>query len=207
MIGRSAIARIVTLAVATCAAPARGGDDVDAAREHYQRGKRAYDVGHFAEAADEYEAAYEAKDDPALLYNLGQAHRLAGHRAEALAAYKAYLRNAPEASNRPEVERRIDGLEATTPSQTMSVEQERNASAPPPNATGHHAHEPPPPSNDSTRLQAIVTIPPPPPRRPIYKKWWFWTAAGAVVGAAAIAAAVGVTQGQTREASFQVHSP
>ena len=35
----------------------------------------------FAEAAEEYEAAYQAKDDPALLFNLGQAYRLAGNRS------------------------------------------------------------------------------------------------------------------------------
>lgn len=207
MIGRAGIAWIVALGVATSAAQAHGGDDVDAAREHYQKGKRAYDVGHFAEAAKEYELAYKAKDDPVLLYDLGQAHRLAAHRAEALFAYRAYLRNAPGAPNRAEVETRIHDLEATPPRQLIPATQEPDAPALPSTAAGKRAPELLPPSPNSTRLQSTVTASPLPPRRPVYKKWWFWTAAGAVVAAAAIATAVGITQGQPHEASFQVHSP
>jgi hypothetical protein len=57
--------QLVSLAimVATLAIPAsvcRAADDVAAAREHYAKGKRAYDLGRFAEAAKEYEAAYQA---------------------------------------------------------------------------------------------------------------------------------------------------
>jgi iron complex outermembrane receptor protein len=82
-----------------------------AARQHYANGKRAYDLGHFDEAAREYELAYRAKDDPALLYNLGQAHRLAGNLQQAVLSYKAYLRNVPDAPNRAEVEARIRELQ------------------------------------------------------------------------------------------------
>src|SRR5436309_8446403 len=67
------------------------------AMEHFRRGTRAYDLGHFNEAAVEYEKAYEAKENPALLYNLGQAYRGLGDHQKALNAYRAYLRNAPDA--------------------------------------------------------------------------------------------------------------
>jgi tetratricopeptide (TPR) repeat protein len=83
-------------------------DDVNAAREHFQRGSTAYDLGRFLDAAHEYEAAYEAKRDPNLLFNIGQAYRFVPDYAKAVLAFKAYLRNAPDhAPNRAEVESRI----------------------------------------------------------------------------------------------------
>ena len=84
-----------------------------AAMEHFRRGTRAYDLGHFTEAAAEYEKAYEAKENPALLYNLGQAYRGAGEHQKALNAYRAYLRNATDAPNREEVVRFIEALKHT----------------------------------------------------------------------------------------------
>jgi tetratricopeptide (TPR) repeat protein len=62
------------------------------AREHYHRGTVAFNLGHYEEAAGEYEEAYRLKDDPALLYNIAQARRLAGNRREALRSYKTFLR-------------------------------------------------------------------------------------------------------------------
>jgi tetratricopeptide (TPR) repeat protein len=87
---------------------AQAQESAGSAREHYQRGTKAYDLGHYDEAVTEYETAYKLKDDPALLYNLAQAHRLAGHHAEAVRVYKAFLRNLPRAKNRVEIEGRIE---------------------------------------------------------------------------------------------------
>lgn len=80
---------------------------VNAAREHYRKGTTLFDLSRYAEAAREFELAYEAKPDPALLYNLAQSHRLAGASSAALQAYRAYLRRMPAAPNRAEVESRI----------------------------------------------------------------------------------------------------
>src|SRR4051812_33273391 len=66
--------------------------DTNAARTHYERGTRFYDLGKYDDAVHEFEAAYEAKGDPAFLYNLAQSHRLAGHVDEALRYYRTYLR-------------------------------------------------------------------------------------------------------------------
>jgi hypothetical protein len=57
----------------------------------------------------------------------------------------------------------------------------------------------PPAALTTTVAPAIET-------RPFYKKWWFWTATAVVAGAAITAIAVGATQGQPRETSFQVQS-
>jgi hypothetical protein len=69
-------------------------------------------------------AAYKIKDDPALLFNIGQAHRLAGHNAEALRFYKTYLTKVPEASNRSEVETKMADL-------ATQIEREKQGVAPP----------------------------------------------------------------------------
>jgi tetratricopeptide (TPR) repeat protein len=90
------------------AAPA---DAVASARQHTQQGTAFYNLDKFGEALAEYRAAYLSSPDPALLYNIAQCHRRMGHRAEAADYYKKYLRSAPLADNREEVERRIQELE------------------------------------------------------------------------------------------------
>lgn len=101
---------VAMAALLTLSAGVARGDDQGTARDHYIKGTRAYELGLYDEAIAEYMAAYKAKDDPALLFNLGQAHRLAGHPAEALRFYKTYLAKLPEASNRADVESKIRDL-------------------------------------------------------------------------------------------------
>jgi tetratricopeptide (TPR) repeat protein len=98
-------------ALAASAAPAAAQEDTAAAREHFLKGKAFYDLGKYNEAVTEYEKAYEAKADPALLYNLAQSHRLAGNPEQALHFYRTYLRYVPKAPNRAEIEGRIAALE------------------------------------------------------------------------------------------------
>jgi len=82
------------------------------AREHYRRATVAYNLGKYDEAAAQYEASYRLVQDSALLYNIGQAYRLAGRQEKALAAYKGFLRTAaPDDRQRPAVESRVTELE------------------------------------------------------------------------------------------------
>ena len=90
----------VVVCVVVFAGGAWGDEATDSARTHYQRATSLYDVGRFAEAAQEYEAAYQLKNDPALLFNLGQAYRYAGDFGRAIFAYRGYLRRVPQADNR-----------------------------------------------------------------------------------------------------------
>jgi tetratricopeptide (TPR) repeat protein len=106
-------------------ATATPSEDVEAARAHYRKGKTYFDLQRYHDAAREYEAAYEAKNDPALLFNIGQSYRLAGEYPPALGAYRSYLRNLPNARNRVDVERRIADL------QEMVDRDRRNREAPP----------------------------------------------------------------------------
>src|SRR5450432_3187573 len=94
----------------------------------YERATRAYDVGKYNEAIEEYQKAYEIGGDPPMLYNIAQAYRLNDQPGEALRFYRRYLQRAPGARNREDVERKIADLE-------KSVEEKRKAQAaatPPP---------------------------------------------------------------------------
>lgn len=93
--------------------PAPGPHDLNAAaRQHYKRGSQLYDLEKYAEAIKEFEQGYEARPEPAFLFNIAQSHRLAGHTADAIRMYRAYLRSSPKAANRVDVEGRIADLEA-----------------------------------------------------------------------------------------------
>jgi tetratricopeptide (TPR) repeat protein len=81
------------------------------AKAHYGRGTSYYNLGRYSEALAEYEAAYLAVQDPPFLFNIAQCQRKMGKDEEALAAYRSYLRVAPNAPNRAEVQKRIAELE------------------------------------------------------------------------------------------------
>jgi len=99
---------------------------IEAAKEHFQRARRLYDVGRYEEAVEEYQQAYLNVEDPAFLYNIAQAYRLAEKPDQALRFYKNYLRRAPNAPNRADVEQKIADMRVAI------EEQEASATAPPP---------------------------------------------------------------------------
>jgi tetratricopeptide (TPR) repeat protein len=106
------LAVLVFCALAPVAARAETGPEKRAqAKELYERATRFYDVGKYGEAIESYEQAYLLMEDPALLYNIGQAYRLWDRPEEAIRSYKNYLRKRPEASNRADVERKLSDLE------------------------------------------------------------------------------------------------
>ncbi len=57
----------------------------------FDRANDAYEERNYEEAIRLIQQAYEAHEHPELLFNLGQANRLARHHEEALAAYRQYL--------------------------------------------------------------------------------------------------------------------
>lgn len=119
------------------------------AKAHYKTGTTYYDLGKFDEAIREFEAAYEAKSDPAFLFNLAQANRLGGHPAEALHFYRTYLRYVPNPPNLPDIEENIRTLE--------KVASEKPGTAP---------SEPPPIADSTPAAQpekGVLLSPPPPP--------------------------------------------
>jgi tetratricopeptide (TPR) repeat protein len=77
------------------------------ATEHHARGTKAFNLASYDEAIAEYEAAYRLKEDPNLLYNIAQAHRLALHFEKALRFYLNYLRLVPDTPLKGAVDERI----------------------------------------------------------------------------------------------------
>lgn len=71
------------------------------ARAHHAEGLEHYEAGRYDEAIASYRRAYALIPAPGILFNLAQAHRLAGHCAEALELYRRYAREQPEAANAP----------------------------------------------------------------------------------------------------------
>jgi tetratricopeptide (TPR) repeat protein len=88
------------------------------ARQHFEAGETAYRMGKFAKAISEYEQAYALVPKPALLYNLGQAHRkqyaLDGkveHLRSARELFQAYLREVPDSPQKPVLHEIMRALE------------------------------------------------------------------------------------------------
>jgi tetratricopeptide (TPR) repeat protein len=106
-----AIAALV-LALSPCLSSAAYADDVPAAREVYQRGVRYYDLGELEKALAAFKEAYLLYESPAFLFNIGLCERKLGHRTEAMAVFRTYLRLSPDASDRAQVEHTIAELEA-----------------------------------------------------------------------------------------------
>jgi tetratricopeptide (TPR) repeat protein len=203
---------ITALASSTMIAAPAVADDASDAKAHYQKATAHYAVGEYHDAAMEYEAAYKAKQDPALLYNAAQSHRLANDNQKALLLYKNIVKLYPTSKYAAESKDRIEKLTqaiATTqspPNQPALVEvgvgtpgAATPPPAPPPAGTVQPIGQPaptatavpvaPPPSAPA----ATVAAAPPPSGSadtPVYEKWWFWTAIGVVVvGAVVIVAA------------------
>ena len=107
---------------------AHADENATSAREHYRRGTNAFNLGHYLDAVKEYEAAYQLKDDPALLFNIAQAYRLAGENESAIRVYKSFIHQVPGSPQRPEVEQRIAELQ-------QLVDRERRAKEAPPEGT------------------------------------------------------------------------
>jgi tetratricopeptide (TPR) repeat protein len=89
--------------------PAKGDPDADVekAREHLRKAGVHYDLQEFRKALTEFREAYRLKNDPVILFDMGQCDRKMGHYREAIDFYKSYLRKVPSGSNRAEAERLI----------------------------------------------------------------------------------------------------
>ncbi len=92
------------------AAASPSPDDEREARIRFERGMAEYRVRNFDAAIDQFKSAYQLTREPALLFNLGQASRLAERHEEAVFFYRAYLSQSPDAPNRRDAEEFIDQL-------------------------------------------------------------------------------------------------
>lgn len=78
-------------------------DAMEQARERFMEGRAFYDNDEFDKAAEAFLESYELSGRSELLYNVGQAYRLAGKLTEAEAYFQRYLSELPGAPNAGEV--------------------------------------------------------------------------------------------------------
>lgn len=192
---RIASCLLLTTSVAM-AAPANT-TSAEEARAHYKKGLSYYALQKYAEAANEYEAAFELEPDPALLYNAAQAHRLAGGKTRALALYQSYLRLFPGQSNRNDVQRHIAALKIAIESDAKS---RSNTPTDPIGPTTNNVPEPKPePSKPEPQPQPILVVTPPPKTDRKVKPWvWGVVAGGVVVLGVGLGVGLGLGLSRTR---------
>src|SRR5580692_10414601 len=81
----------------------------------FDEGTRAFSSGDAAGAEKAWQAGYALGHDPAFLVRIGEAQEKAGAPAQAAASYRAYLQQAPDASDRADIEQRLARLAPATP--------------------------------------------------------------------------------------------
>ena len=136
-----------------------------AAKRHYDRGQKLYNLQKFEAALEQYQKAFDAQPLPGFLFNIAQCQRNLGDYDAAIFSFKRYLKLDPETEKREQVEELIEELEgkkAESDTERLGLgkrkkDREQEEEAPPPREVERGA--------------------------PVYKKWWFWTGV-AVVGAA-----------------------
>ncbi len=186
------MAAVVALALSVASFPATAfaEDDAPAAKMHYEAGVRHFDLSEYEPALTEFKEAYRNKPDPVFLYNIAQCHRKLGHADEAITFYQSYLRRAPDAKNREEVEKRISELEAIRDAESASIASS-SATKLQPSPVSPEAQQKVAAQTAATSVSAAgVDVSAqdetaPETSGPIYRRWWFWTAVGAVAAGTA----------------------
>lgn len=119
--------------------------DANKAAALFDEGKRHFDIAEYTAAIASWKQAYLLSSEPLLLFNIGQAYRLAGNCAEANRFYLNYKRVVPKPANAVELDAamaKCAGVQpATGESETPPVEP-KPVETPPPAPTP--APAPPP---------------------------------------------------------------
>jgi tetratricopeptide (TPR) repeat protein len=188
-----------TVARAAPPSPAPTESQLADAKQHYAAASKLYDLAEYDGALREFKEAYRAVEDPAFLFNIAQCHRKLGHAQDAITFYKNYLRRAPRAANRSEVERLVAELERAQPKPAPAPADEATAPVAP-----LVTDLPPPapdkgPPSDAMLVAPVSSAPAAETEAPFYKRGWFWIVTGAVVaGALATVIVLGTRTEPTR---------
>lgn len=113
------LAQSAPAAGTTPAAAQASKDSEDEARAHFLLGRSFHDKGEFAKAAAEFELAYAASGRPALLYNLFVAYRDANDAKHAADALRRYLELEKNVENRPQLEAKLEAMDAALAAQVI----------------------------------------------------------------------------------------
>jgi tetratricopeptide (TPR) repeat protein len=83
------------------------------AKQFFEEGTMHYNLREFEQAIASFQNAYKSVPNAAFLFNIAQAHRMAGHISDAIGFYNNYLRLLPDAANAAEVKKWVAELEAS----------------------------------------------------------------------------------------------
>jgi tetratricopeptide (TPR) repeat protein len=198
---------ILALGVVLALGGVAAADEASQAKHFFVSGSKHFDLGEYSEALNDFKEGYRLKDDPVFLYNIAQCHRLLNQNTEALRAYKTYLRRAPNATNRSEVERKIAAIEeaqaaankasTTPPNQVLPPDSHGSEPSTATAATTTTTPATTEPAAAASSNTLTATAPPREERTPVYKKWWLWTAVGVVVVGAGLGLGLGLGLSKT----------
>ena len=184
---------LVAIAVGAAApATAAGAGPDRPGRARFEMAETKFNLGRFAEAAVDYQAAYEAEPLPAFLFNIGQCYRNVGDYERAQFYFRRYVELAPRSQNRPDAEHLIAEMErlgeargaaVTVPAATTAV------SLAAPGAAGVGGEAAPAFAPSIARAGDGGET-----RRPFYRRPWFWVGGAAVVAAAAVTVGILATR-------------
>lgn len=147
----SSIALVLSLTLAPALASGADKKSDRRARDLFQKGQTAYDVGDFKEALDAYTAAYKEKPLPAFVFNIAQCHRQLHAWEKAAFFYRRYLTLMPNAPNAQQARDLLSEVE-------KSAAEEKKAAD-----TGGFAAAPVSPSTSEVSTPQPAGVPPPPP--------------------------------------------
>lgn len=133
--------------------------NVEQAREAYAAGKARYESKDYLGALSAFEQSYALSQSTALLFDIAQAHRLAGsgHCAASRRYYLSYLELEPNAENAREVMERVSELNGCADAEERARAAPATAAPPAPAAR-------PAVSAPAPVVPSAVAIPPVPPR-------------------------------------------
>ena len=102
-------------------------DKTKTAKRYVDAGLAAQNSGDYDTAIQLYTKAYELVPHPVLLFNMAQAHRLAGHIPQALALYARYLAAAPNGAQAKTARDLVAEIEAVQAEEARKLDDARKA--------------------------------------------------------------------------------
>jgi tetratricopeptide (TPR) repeat protein len=190
MRARRLISIVTALALAGAPAVAQPAKptpaQIEQSRKLYEQATESYRAGKFEDALAGYDAAYQLYRAPQFLFNIAQCHFQLQRWDRAIFFFEGYLRELPDAKNRPLVDelmaearqRRAEQQDAER--KRLELEQERL------DLERTRERE----AAERARLALSMRKVEAPPERPVYKTWWFWGLVGGAVAGVAVTAAV-----------------
>ena len=110
---KAAVAAVAVAAIlVVCAAPARAQDDsLNRARDAFDKAQALFESGKYADAASQFQAAYQARPFAQFLFNIGACYEKLRDYGKAASYYRRYLQAEPNAPDRAKTEKRVAALE------------------------------------------------------------------------------------------------